>query len=327
MVATVSSTLETTQTIPVQPEPTFMGNAINWFRDPDTSLLLKIGAVALYVIATLAAGYVLDAMALTFSAVTIGMIAWILKELSSEVTPPVTSQATSQATSQVTPQVTQSAPPQLSESEQAFRRVKDAIGGPAVFDQLPLLNNQPTTPDEMSASMMRGEKEGRPFIALKIQDILTPSNVIVMILSQKQTGEWTLSVESAEEEPLGETLEDIRQFCNGLHDRYRIFAEPTAEEYQAALGSDGEPFWKLKDAFLDGVPPGLLNAWRNDKNKQQLSTLFPSHNNPLPRPAIITMTLDSLRAALPNGIPEGVLNNLDEKVREPLRQLFPPEQG
>ncbi len=347
--AAVSTNGGAIPTIPVQPEPTFMGNAINWFRDPDTSLLLKIGAVALYVIATLAAGYVLDAMALTFSAVTIGMIAWILKELSSEATPPVTSQATSQVTSQATPQVTQRVPSQLSGSERALNQVKDAIGGPNTFDRLPTLDMggksslEAITPEDMSQSMMRGQIEGRQFIAIKMQQKEAWPDVIVMVLHQKDLNgsEWSSLLTccgaklDSEETLTAVQLDYVRSLCAGGEGDFELAnARPLAESsdepvnlpdtYRDDLRSDLDYLQTLRNVFPKGATEKLLNVWESPAHKKWMQDLLLPDRLLGPKTTAIRLAL--LSDAFPR-IPAEALANLTDEERGLLRLLFQPKEA
>ncbi len=175
--AAVSSNGGATQTIPVQSDPTLMGNAINWFRDPNTSLLLKIGAVALYTLATLAAGYLLGDMVLTFSAVTITLLAGALKELSSQIGQTPASQNPTGSTAPVDVSALHT---QIREVERdlAFMQIKELVGGTARFNVLNRfegpVEKSPSgaihiEPTDMPNPTMRGQDEGRHFVAFKIR--------------------------------------------------------------------------------------------------------------------------------------------------------------
>lgn len=187
-----------------------MQNIVAWLKSDETPLLIKAGAVFIGVIATIAvgiaSGYPLFISAIILIPTTVwAAFAW--HQLSSK------ENAALEATTAAALFTQRDREAQLS-----FQVIKEAVGGEAVFNALPILDLGNRTgdtgyldflrPNELTHSIMRGTDAGaRPFICLKLNapsdEGLPPHQTVITFFQRYSTGgEWSWSSQSYHNEPV-----------------------------------------------------------------------------------------------------------------------------
>jgi hypothetical protein len=196
-------------------EPTnCMESIVAWLRNDETPLVLKAGTVFTVVIATIATGiatgYPLLVAAIVLVPTTIwAAIAW--HQLSSKEN---AAQEASINAQRITAQIASRA----NAAQQAFRAIKEAVGGEAAFNALPVLDLGQHTgstgyldflrPNDLTHSIMRGaDAGGRPFISLKLNTPSDPGHpphqtAITFFQRFATGGEWTWGSSSYHGDPV-----------------------------------------------------------------------------------------------------------------------------
>ena len=218
---------------PTQVEPSnCMERIVQWLTSYKTPLLLKIGAVALTVIATAAVGILVGYPLLVSAIVLIPTTIWALI---------VWARLALKESGEAIAEIVADA----EESRQAVSNIQNAVGGEAAFNQLPVLdigNHTGATgyidflePNDLRESVMRGtDAAGRPFISLKMRFNASEPFVITFFQRYRTGGRWTWGTSAPnpfyrrKEEPFGnvlgpQDLATIRQIVvDRNHPRFRL---------------------------------------------------------------------------------------------------------
>ncbi len=178
-------------------EPNCMQRLVKLFRSDQTSLICKIALVAAPLIAFVGVG-LLTGLLIPFTiaagVLSAGLGIWAGLELNNLGTREKEEATLRQA--------------ELAKGrEEAFQAMKEAVGGSAAFDRLPVLDIGTRTgdtgyldflrPSDLSQSIMRGaDRLGRPFIALKLRSNrpVDQGREFVVTFFQRYTdddGRWT----------------------------------------------------------------------------------------------------------------------------------------
>ena len=215
---------------PTRVEPSnCMERIVQWLSSDETSLLIKIGAVAMAVIATVGVGILVGYPLLISAIVLIPTTIWAV--VSGVLLARREIQAANAATHAVNSTPLGTLPPEQEliqnatreAPRQALRNIQEAVGGEGAFNRLPVLdlanlsndsgppdfhrfdnrNSHPERPpllypNDLTHSVMRGTfNEGRPFIAIKLRSNATNdlNPTFVMTFFQRRTGEglWAWS--------------------------------------------------------------------------------------------------------------------------------------
>lgn len=180
-----------------------MQSIVAWLKNDETPLTLKAVAVFAGVIATVAAGFAIGYPLLVSAIVLIPTTVWAAfawNQLSSKES---AAQEASSNAQRIAAQIASRA----NEAQQAFQAIKEAVGGEAAFNALPVLDIGDRTggtgyldflqPNDLTHSVMRGaDAGGRPFISLKLNvpsQSRHPSYQTVITFFQRFAtgGEWT----------------------------------------------------------------------------------------------------------------------------------------
>ena len=182
-----------------------MQSAVQWFRKGQTPLILKIGAVALPVIATVGIGVLVGHPLLVSAIVLIPLTICALVALYQLVDKEDNARRAARWAAIEAAEVVERA----AQAQEALRNIQEAVGGEEAFNRLPVLNlgnrNGPTgyldflQPNELTQPVMRGiDAAGRPFISLRLRSNTPPhspleSQVFVITFFQRYRtgGLWT----------------------------------------------------------------------------------------------------------------------------------------